>query len=126
LGVADRSQFVPGSFFDVRLDTGFDLVLLPNFLHHFDYPTNVTLLKKVRVALSPEGRVAVIEFVPNEDRVSPPDGALFAMRMLGTTPSGDAYTLGEIDSMLREAGFGPSQAHSLAPAPQRLMIASPR
>jgi len=98
--------------------------LLPNFLHHFDYPTNVTLLKKVLLTLSPAGRVAIIEFVPNEDRVSPPDGALFAMRMLGTTPSGDAYTLQEINSMLREAGFGGSQTHSLAPAPQQLIIAS--
>ena len=125
LGVLDRSRFLPGSFFDVQLGTGFDVVLLPNFLHHFDFPTNLTLLKKVRMTLSPAGRVAIIEFVPNEDRVSPPDGALFAMRMLGTTPSGDAYTLQEIDSMLREAGFGPSQVHSLAPAPQQLIIASP-
>lgn len=124
-GVLDRSRFLPGSFFAVKLDTGFDIVLLPNFLHHFDYPTNVTLLKKVRTAMSPESRVAVVEFVPNDDRVSPPDGALFAMRMLGTTPSGDAYTLGEMYSMLREAGFGPSQAHSLAPAHQQLIVASP-
>ncbi len=27
------------------------------------------------------------------------------MRMLGTTPSGDAYTFAEIEQMLREAGF---------------------
>ena len=42
----------------------------------------------------------------SDDRVSPPDGALFAMRMLGTTPSGDAYTFVEIDRMLHDAGFG--------------------
>ncbi|MEP7353224.1 MAG: class I SAM-dependent methyltransferase [Acidobacteriota bacterium] len=122
-GIADRSNFLPGSFFDVDLGTGFDLVLLPNFLHHFDYATNVGLLKKARTALTPGGHAAVIEFVPNDDRVTPPDGALFAMRMLGTTPTGDAYTLAEIDSMYREAGFGPSQVHSLAPAHQQLILA---
>lgn len=123
-GVAKQSTFLPGSFFDVDLGTGFDLVLLPNFLHHFDRVTNIRLLKKVRNALAPYGQVAVVEFVPNEDRISPPDGALFAMRMLGTTPSGDAYTLVEIDGMLRDAGFGPSHAHSLAPAHQQLILAS--
>ena len=66
---------------------------------------------------------AIVEFVPNDDRITPPDGALFAMRMLGTTPSGDAYTLAELDQMLREAGFGPSEAHSLRPAHQQLITA---
>jgi tRNA A58 N-methylase Trm61 len=123
-GVANRAHFLPGSFFDVELGACYDVALLPNFLHHFDYPTNVTLLKKVHAALKPEGLAAIIEFVPNDDRISPPDGALFAMRMLGTTPSGDAYTLAELDGMLREAGFGPGRAHSLAPAPQQLIVAS--
>lgn len=68
----------------------------------------------------------MIEFVPNEDRVFPPDGALFAIRMLGTTPSGDAYTFAEIDSMLREAGFTGSESRSLAPAHQQLILARNR
>ncbi|MFM2126452.1 MAG: Multifunctional cyclase-dehydratase-3-O-methyl transferase TcmN [Acidobacteriota bacterium] len=124
LGVADRARFLPGSFFDVELGSGYDLVLLPNFLHHFNYETNVALLKKVHAALKPGGSVAIVEFVPNDDRISPPDGALFAMRMLGTTPSGDAYTLAELDRMLREAGFGPSTARGLAPAVQQLITAA--
>jgi hypothetical protein len=123
MGVAGRTRTIPGSAFEVDFGTGYNVALLPNFLHHFDFATNVTLLKKVRAALEPGGLAAVIEFVPNEDRVSPPDGALFAMRMLGTTPSGDAYTFAEIDRMLRDAGFGPGQAHSLAPAPQQLILA---
>jgi len=75
-------------------------------------------------ALAPGGRTAIIEFVPNDDRVSPPDGALFAMRMLGTTPNGDAYTLAELDGMLREAGFTGTTHHSLAPASHTLIVAS--
>jgi ubiquinone/menaquinone biosynthesis C-methylase UbiE len=122
-GLERQSSFLPGSFFDVNLGAEFDLVLLPNFLHHFDYPTNISLLKKVRNALSPHGRVAIVEFVPNEDRVSPPDGALFAMRMLGTTPSGDAYTFVELERMLQESGFASVRAESLAPAHQQLILA---
>lgn len=124
MGVGERAEFLPGSAFEVDFGTGYDLALLPNFLHHFDWPTNVTLLKKVRAALKPGGIAAVIEFVPNDDRVSPPDGALFAMRMLGTTPNGDAYTFAEIDGMLQEAGFGQSEAQSLAPAHQQLITAT--
>ncbi|HVZ24394.1 MAG TPA: methyltransferase [Vicinamibacterales bacterium] len=123
-GLEGRFDTIAGSAFDVAFGEGYDLVLLPNFLHHFDRVANVTLLRKVRAALGPGGRTAVIEFVPNEDRVSPPDGALFAMRMLGTTPNGDAYTLAELDGMLREAGFTGVAAHSLAPAPHTLVVAT--
>lgn len=123
MGITGRFRTIPGSAFEVDFGTGYDVALLPNFLHHFDFTTNVTLLKKVRAALQPGGLVAVIEFVPNEDRVSPPDGALFAMRMLGTTPSGDAYTFAEMDRMLRAAGFGAAESRSLAPAHQDLILA---
>jgi ubiquinone/menaquinone biosynthesis C-methylase UbiE len=125
-GLAGRFDLIPGSAFEVDFGTGYDLVLLPNFLHHFDAATNVTLLRKACRSLAPRGRAAVIEFVPNEDRVSPPDGALFAMRMLGTTPAGDAYTIGEFRRMLLDAGFGPAEVHSLAPATQQLIVASTR
>ncbi len=49
-GVANRFHTIAGSAFDVDLGSGYDLVLLPNFLHHFDVPTNVALLKKIRAA----------------------------------------------------------------------------
>jgi 2-polyprenyl-3-methyl-5-hydroxy-6-metoxy-1,4-benzoquinol methylase len=122
-GLAGRFRTLAGSAFEVDYGTGYDLVLVPNFLHHFDSATNVTLLRKVRASLTPGGRVAIIEFVPNDDRVSPPDGALFAMRMLGTTPRGDAYTAAELETMLREAGFDPVDQQRLAPAPQTLLVA---
>ena len=94
---------------------GYDLILLPNFLHHFDHATNVKLLKKVRAALKPGGRVATVEFVPNDDRITPPMAAAFSMMMLGSTEGGDAYTFKELDAMFRDAGFGESAAQPLGP-----------
>src|SRR6266849_1711009 len=35
-GVADRFETRPGSAFDVDYGTRYDLILLTNFLHHFD------------------------------------------------------------------------------------------
>ena len=104
-GVQDRYDMLPGSAFEVDFAGPYDAVLLTNFLHHFDPPTCVTLLKKVRGALKPGGRAATLEFVPNEDRVSPPTPAAFSLIMLATTEAGDAYTLKELTAMYDEAGF---------------------
>jgi len=114
-GVGDRYHGIPGSAFDVDMGSGYDLVLLPNFLHHFDHATNVKLLKRVRAALKPGGRLATVEFVPNDDRISPPTAAAFSMMMLGSTAGGDAYTFKELDAMFRDAGFGQSTAQELGP-----------
>ena len=114
-GVADRYHTIPGSAFEVDLGSDYDLILLPNFLHHFDHATNVRLLKRLHAALKPGGRLATVEFVPNEDRISPPLAAAFSMMMLGSTEGGDAYTFKELDAMFRDAGFGGSEARPLGP-----------
>jgi 2-polyprenyl-3-methyl-5-hydroxy-6-metoxy-1,4-benzoquinol methylase len=106
MGVADRYHLLPGSAFETEFGSGYDLVLIPNFLHHFDPPTCVTFMRKVHAALKPGGRAAIVELVPNPDRVSPPTAAAFSMMMLATTPTGDAYTFVELESISKNAGFG--------------------
>jgi len=122
-GVAGRYQTIPGSAFDVDFGGGYDLVLLTNFLHHFDVPTCEKLLRKVHAALKPGGRAVTLEFVPNEDRVSPPTAASFSLMMLGSTPAGDAYTFAQYDGMFRNAGFSGSQAHSM-PGPETVIVSA--
>ena len=121
-GVSDRYQTIEGSAFDVEFGTGYDLVLLTNFLHHFDPPTCETLLRKVRAALADGGRAVTLEFVPNEDRVTPPDAAAFSVMMLTSTPSGDAYTFAELERMAANAGFSRSTMHPLPPTIQQVVI----
>jgi hypothetical protein len=123
LGVADRYHTIPGSAFDVDLGSGYDLVLVPNFLHHFDPPTNTSLLTKLRRAMTSGGTLAIVEFVPNEDRVSPPIAASFSLQMLGATEAGEAYTFSDLDGMLAAAGFSNRRAQPLAPTPQTLVTA---
>jgi cyclopropane fatty-acyl-phospholipid synthase-like methyltransferase len=114
-GVAERFHQIPGSAFEVELGTGYDLVLLTNFFHHFDPPTCETLMRRAHAALKTGGRAVTLEFVPNEDRVTPPAEAAFALVMLGTTPAGDAYTFPEFDQMFRRAGFARSESHQTMP-----------
>src|SRR6516162_8478779 len=104
-GVQDRYNMLPGSAFDVEFGGPYDAVLLTNFLHHFDVDTCVGLLQKVRGSIKPGGCAATLEFVPNDDRVSPPMPAAFAMTMLTTTASGDAYTFAELSDMHTRGGL---------------------
>jgi ubiquinone/menaquinone biosynthesis C-methylase UbiE len=120
-GVADRYHTIPGSAFEVDFGTDYDVALITNFLHHFDPPTNETLLRKINAALKPDGRAITLEFVPNPDRITPPTAAAFSLTMLGSTERGDAYTFAELEEMFRNAGFARSEAH---PAPPGTIIVS--
>jgi hypothetical protein len=62
--------------------------------------------------------VLTLEFVPNDDRVTPPGEALFPLIMLAATPAGDAYTFAELDSMLRKAGFAHNEHRPMPGMPQ--------
>lgn len=121
-GVGARHHLLPGSFFDRDLGSGYDLALITNFLHHFDIPTNESILKKVHAALAPDGRAVTLEFVPNDDRVTPPATAAFSMTMLGYTCAGDAYTFAEYDRMFRNAGYSSSEIRTLPSAPMSVII----
>ncbi len=122
-GVGDRYDMLPGSAFEVEFGGPYDAVLLTNFLHHFDVETCVTLLKKVRASLKQGGCAATLEFVPNEDRVSPPMPAAFSLTMLATTAAGDAYTFRELSDMHSQAGFGTVTAHPIPMSPHTIAMA---
>lgn len=119
--LGNRFKTIAGSAFDVDLGEGYDLVLLTNFLHHFGIPECEDFLRKVRAAMAPGGRVITLEFVPNDDRISPAS-ADFALIMLVTTPAGDAYTFNEWDAMFQNAGFGRSELLAVPNSKEHLII----
>jgi 2-polyprenyl-3-methyl-5-hydroxy-6-metoxy-1,4-benzoquinol methylase len=121
-GVADRYSIRPGDAFEVEFGGPYDLTLVTNFFHHFDPPTCEKLMRKILAALSPGGRCVTLDFIPNDDRVSPPIPANFAMMMLGTTPAGDVYTFAEYDRMFRNAGFTSSELHILTKSPEAVIV----
>ncbi|MBY0505174.1 MAG: hypothetical protein K2X03_14775 [Bryobacteraceae bacterium] len=62
-------------------------------------------MRRFHAALRPGVRMDVLEMIPNEDRISPPDPGSFSLMMLANTPSGDAFTLSEYQEMLDAAGL---------------------
>lgn len=121
-GVAERYRTIAGSAFEVDWGGDYDLILLPNFLHHFDMETCIGLFQKVRRSLSGEGRVVAVEFVPNEDRVSPPFEAQFAYQMLALTPGGTSYTGSDLSTMAQQAGFSGATVEQIGATPASLVF----
>src|SRR5450432_1194784 len=91
-GLADRFSKIAGDAFEVDLGSGYDVVLIPNFLHHFNKQDCVRFLKKVHAVLRDGGRVAI-----------------------AGTPEGDAYTLAEFEEMLAGAEFRAVESRDLLP-----------
>ena len=121
-GMTERHSLRPGSAFEVDWGGPYDIVLLTNFLHHFDVPTCEQLAAKSYNALAPGGRALTLDFIPEPDRVTPPGTAVFAMTMLATTARGDAYTFAEYQQMFAKAGFQRSEFHPLPPTTQQAVV----
>jgi 2-polyprenyl-3-methyl-5-hydroxy-6-metoxy-1,4-benzoquinol methylase len=121
-GVAERHSTIEGDAFEVDFGGPYDMVLVTNFFHHFNHETCERLMRRIHAALNPGGRCVTVEFVPNDDRISPPTAAAFSMMMLGSTPEGDAYPFAEYDSMFRNAGFGSSTKRDLPRGPQSVIV----
>ena len=122
LGVANRHTTRPGSAFETDFGEGHDYVLLTNILHHFDIPTCEKLMRRVHAALKPCGKAITLEFVPNEDRVTPPMAAAFSLVMLAGTDAGDAYTFAQYEKMFRNAGFAKTTLHPVPEMPQHVLV----
>jgi ubiquinone/menaquinone biosynthesis C-methylase UbiE len=121
-GVARRHTLLGGSAFEVDWGGPYDVVLLTNFLHHFDGPTCETLAAKAFVALAAGGRAITLDFIPEPDRITPPSVAVFALTMLATTAHGDAYTFAEYQQVFAKAGFLRSEFHALPPTMQQAVV----
>lgn len=123
-GVADRYHLLPGDAFTVDFGLDFDSVLLTNFLHHFNKGECERILQRIYQCLNPGGRLFILEFVPNPDRVTPPIPASFSLMMFGLTPEGDAYTMQELQAMLVKAGFTYNELLQVPQSPQQVIVAS--
>jgi len=121
-GIEQRYRIIAGDAFQQDFVTTYDLVLLTNFLHHFSLPACETLLRKIHRSLAPGGRVMTLEFVPNDDRVTPAPVAEFSLIMLASTPEGDAYTFKEYERTFGAAGFSKTELHAVPGSVEQMLV----
>jgi len=79
-------------------------------------------MRRVHTALKPAGKAITLEFVPNEDRVSPPVAAAFSLVMLAGTDAGDAYTFEQYEKMFGNVGFAKTNLHPVPDMPQQVLL----
>lgn len=121
-GVADRAHFLAGDAMEIGLGSDYDLILLTNFLQILD-PVHIgSLLPRLHASLAPDGRVVTLGYIPDENRITPPRMAAFAIIMLATTPGGDAYTFADCERMFRAAGFSSNELQTIPGTPLRIII----
>ncbi len=109
---------------DLRSDDfggGFDLVLVSAICHMLGPDENRDLLRRCRRALAPGGRVAIQDFILENDKTSPKMAALFSLNMLVGTERGASYSESEYAAWLGEAGFADVRRIRL-PGPGGLMV----
>lgn len=105
-GVEARCDFLPGNLKHVDFGEGrFDVALLGNILHLEGEISSRDLLKRLYRALTPGGRVIIMDVIPNNERTGPRFQIIFDLTMLLNTEVGGAFTLAEYSAWLAEAGF---------------------
>lgn len=102
-GVADRVEVVGGDFF-ASVPEGCDRYMMQAIVHDWDDESCVRFLSNCREAMTPAGRVLVLEFTLPEH-----DGAHFAkstdLEMLVDTGAGRERTRAEFDALFARAGL---------------------
>jgi len=104
-GLGRRIDTVAGDYNKDELPQGYDLVFLSAIIHSNSPEQNQALFHKINGALNPGGKIVVSDFIMNDDRTSPPFGAIFALNMIVNTPGGDTYAESEVKSWMKAAGI---------------------
>src|SRR5262249_2987218 len=108
LGVADRVRVESGSFFE-RVPAGADAYLMKGVLHDWDDDRCLTILENCRKAMSPGGRILVVDAV-GEDR--PAAGMIKSLDFfILTVAGGKGRTADEFAHLFARAGLKLSGIH---------------
>ncbi|MGW0811427.1 methyltransferase [Nonomuraea sp. NPDC002799] len=100
-GLSDRAEVVAGDFF-TSVPAGADVYLLASVLHNWDDEDAVTILRNVRAAMRPDGRVLVLEVVL-PDNEEPHPGKDIDLRMLAIFDGGAERSRDEYASLFAQA-----------------------
>src|SRR5712691_8388813 len=123
-GIAGRYQTIPGDVFTADLGERYDVALITNFLPDLGPADCEQLLARIRSTLTNHGRAVALQCIPEDDRLSPPNGPSLALSLLVQTPQGDVYTYRELADVFKRAGFVRTEVRELGPSlRQHVLIA---
>jgi SAM-dependent methyltransferase len=80
-GLTNEIKTIVGDYTKDPLGNGYDLIFISSIIHINSNEVNMKLLKKCSEALNPGGQVVIQDFIMDEDRTTPPNGALFALNI---------------------------------------------
>ena len=101
-----RLSYLPLDFMEEDIPDSYDVIFLSNVIHIYGPDENIKLLKKIKAALNPGGRVIIQDFfLWDKKGLRPIETNLFALTMLLYTDTGNTYTAQEVKKWMTKAGF---------------------
>ncbi|RMH07900.1 MAG: methyltransferase domain-containing protein [Nitrospirae bacterium] len=105
-----RLSLCAGDFFHDPVPGRYDVMWLSNVVHIYSPEENMKLLRKLRRALNPGGRLVIQDtFLQDPQGLRPLETNLFAVTMLLFTETGNTYHLRDVHHWVRRAGFHTSR-----------------
>lgn len=102
----NRYTYWPGDLEEMELPAAhFDVIIMANICHTLGPVATEKAIQKLVKTLKPGGRLAIVDFVPDDLRSRPGWPLIFGVNMLITTPEGDVFTAAEYSGWLKHAGF---------------------
>ena len=104
-GFSGKIELYQGDYTRDELPKGFDLVFLSAIIHSNSFETNQALVKKCYHSLNTNGKIVIQDWIMNDAKTEPFQGAIFSINMLVGVEGGDCYSENEVRTWLNNAGF---------------------
>jgi SAM-dependent methyltransferase len=104
-GFSGKIEHYEGDYTKDELPHGFDLVFLSAVIHSNSFEANQELVKKCYNSLNTNGKAVIQDWIMNDAKTEPVQGAIFSINMLVGTEGGDCYSESEVRTWFTNAGF---------------------
>lgn len=119
-GMSDRVEHRDGDMFEADLGGPYDCALVFDIIHHLSGEQIVTLLKRVRAAMKPEGSVAVLDVFRSDAKRQRASAAALGL-FFHLTSGADLHSPDELAGYFAEAGFGPPKHKTIRRIPDQAL-----
>lgn len=105
-GLGERFEYLPGDLEVLDYPKKqFDLAVVAHICHAIGPKSTADLINSVAGSLKPQGRIVVVDFLPDVDRAMPGWPLIFGVNMLISTDEGDVFTRQQYQTWFQNAGM---------------------